>query len=116
MPTLEEMRKKIESAEDLGSIVRTMKGLAAASIWQYEEAVESLAGYMRTIEMGLHIVFTSRFARVLVAEPTISDRLGAIVFGSDQGMLGKFNRQRKNKRPDKPAAKSPMRRLRKETS
>lgn len=93
MPTLKEIRKKIESAEDLGSIFRTMKGLAAASIWQYEEAVESLADYMRTIEMGLHIVFRDRSTRMRVAEPAAGDRLGAIVFGPDQGMVGKFNRQ-----------------------
>ena len=37
MPTLESMRRRIASAEDLYAVVRVMKALAAASIRQYED-------------------------------------------------------------------------------
>jgi F-type H+-transporting ATPase subunit gamma len=70
-----------------------MKGLAASSIWQYEAAVESLSGYFRAVEMGLHIVLRDRSVRVLFPEPALGNRLGAIILGSDQGMVGGFNRQ-----------------------
>jgi F-type H+-transporting ATPase subunit gamma len=93
MPTLEGIRKRIESAQDLQSIVKTMKGLAASSIWQYEAAVESLSDYFRGVEMGLHIVLRDRSIRVLIPEPPLEKRLGAIILGSDQGMVGGFNRQ-----------------------
>lgn len=36
MATIEELKRKISTAEDLYSIVKTMKALAAVSIRQYE--------------------------------------------------------------------------------
>ena len=60
MQTLESMRRRIESAEDLHAVVRVMKALAAVSILQYEKAVESLAEYSRTLEKGLQVVLRNR--------------------------------------------------------
>jgi F-type H+-transporting ATPase subunit gamma len=40
------LRRKISSAGDLQSVVRTMKALAASSIGQYENSVRALAGYI----------------------------------------------------------------------
>jgi hypothetical protein len=40
-------RRKIASAEDLKSVVRSLKALAASSIGQYETAVDALADYYR---------------------------------------------------------------------
>jgi F-type H+-transporting ATPase subunit gamma len=37
------LRRKIGSAGDLQSVVRTMKALAASSIGQYEQSVRALA-------------------------------------------------------------------------
>src|SRR3546814_14212633 len=81
------MRRRIESAEDLYAVVRVMKALAAASIRQCERAVESLAEYNRTIEMGLQIVLWNR-PEAIAAEPSPGQRRGIIVFGSDQGLCG----------------------------
>ena len=50
--TTESLRRKIDSAGDLQSVVRTMKALAAASIGQYEKSVRALADYYRTVELG----------------------------------------------------------------
>lgn len=90
--TLESMRRRIESAEDLYAVVRVMKALAAASIRQYERAVESLAEYNRTIEAGLHIILRNR-PEAIAAESPLGKRWGFIVIGSDQGMCGSFNEQ-----------------------
>ena len=56
MQTPEALKRKIQSAQDLLGVVKTMKALAAVSIRQYQRAVESLADYNRTVEMGLQIV------------------------------------------------------------
>jgi F-type H+-transporting ATPase subunit gamma len=51
--TLESLRRKINGATELDSVVRTMKALAASSIVQYVRAVHSLDDYYRTVELGL---------------------------------------------------------------
>lgn len=67
-----------------------MKALAAVSIRQYQRAVESLAEYNRTVEMGLQIVLKQ--SRESFAQRGGSKaRLGAIIFGTDQGLCGQIN-------------------------
>jgi F-type H+-transporting ATPase subunit gamma len=89
--TLDSLKRRINSAEDMQSIVRTMKALAAVSIRQYEKAVESLVEYNRTTELSLHVVLTDRGQELIEEEIKPGGRVGAIVFGSDQGMCGQFN-------------------------
>ena len=91
MQTIESLKRQIKSAEDLHSVVKTMKALAAVSIRQYEKAVESLAEYNRTVEMGFQIILKQKPQTVSMAQPVLNGRLGAVVFGSDQGMVGQFN-------------------------
>ncbi len=87
------LQRKIRSAGDLQSVVRTMKALAAANIGQYEKAVHALSDYHRAVEMGLSICF-----RQSASEPSVMEGggrtggvVGAVVFGSDQGLVGRFN-------------------------
>jgi F-type H+-transporting ATPase subunit gamma len=40
--TLEALQRQVHTAEELHSVVKTMKALAAVSIRQYEKAVEAL--------------------------------------------------------------------------
>jgi F-type H+-transporting ATPase subunit gamma len=93
MQTIEGLKRKIRSTEDLQSVVKTMKALAAVSIRQYERAVESLEDYSEAVEKGLHIVLRSRSDRMVGARPAPAGRLGAVIFGSDQGMCGQLNDQ-----------------------
>lgn len=90
MQTPEALKRKIVSAQDLLGVVKTMKALAAVSIRQYQRSVESLADYNRTVEMGLQIVLKDRQG---APEPAgrRTELLGAIVFGTDQGLCGQFN-------------------------
>src|SRR5271167_1002234 len=88
--TLASLRRKIGGADDLESVVRSMKALAAASIGQYEKAVLALVDYYRTVELGLVVCLRNRRA---TTEPVNTDArtVNAIVFGSDQGLVGQFN-------------------------
>ena len=88
------MRRKIGGAGDLQSVVRTMKAVAASSIGQYEQSVSALADYYRAVELGLSACFRESGPEPLVAEPkgrTVAGAIGAVVFGSDQGLVGQFN-------------------------
>lgn len=89
--TLEQMRHKIAGAEQLESVVRTMKAQAASSIAQYENAVLALGDYYRTVELGLIACFHQN--KPLISNAPQPQNITAIVFGSDQGLVGKFNDQ-----------------------
>jgi len=91
--TLESLRRKIDGATDLVSVVRTMKALAASSIVQYERAVHSLDDYYRTVELGLVAWLRHTGAAIYtdVGARKNKGATGAVVFGSDQGLVGQFN-------------------------
>lgn len=91
--TLESLRRKIGGASELESVVRTMKALAASSIVQYERAVHSLDDYYRTVELGLvaWLRHTGTTIYPAVGAQQNKAATGAVVFGSDQGLVGQFN-------------------------
>ncbi|MBX3146849.1 MAG: F0F1 ATP synthase subunit gamma [Gemmatimonadales bacterium] len=92
MQTYERIRRRLETAEDLRSIVRTMKALATVSIRQYEVAAAALEEYAQNVDYGLQILLHTRPGAVgEIAGDEAVHRAGAIVFGSDQGLCGAFN-------------------------
>ena len=94
MEELEKLKRKIKNARDLQSVVKIMKTISASNIREYEQAVESLGEYNKTIEMGFQIVMRNKpddFSAVKT--PERKKRLGAVIFGSDQGLCGSFNEQ-----------------------
>jgi len=93
MQDFETLKRSIDSTRDLESVVRTMKTLAAVSIRQYEQAVDSLEDYAATVHQGLEMVFRNVPAQNGFQEIQTSGHTGMIVFGSDQGMCGQFNEQ-----------------------
>lgn len=90
--TLESLRRKIGGAGELQAVVRTMKALAAANIGQYEKAVIALSGYFHAVELGLAVGLQAPPLNHAAAEnrPATESEV-AIVFGSDQGLVGQFN-------------------------
>jgi F-type H+-transporting ATPase subunit gamma len=92
MAGIEALKRRIRTAGELRSLVRTMKALAAVSIRQYEKAAESLMEYNRTVEMGFQILLREEDAAQLHG-PGVKKRPGVVVFGSDLGMCGQFNEQ-----------------------
>lgn len=88
------LRRKIGSAADLQSVVRAMKAQAAATVGQYERSVVALEDYARSVELGLGACFREDEANAPSGPPRPSQRgmaIRAIVFGSDQGLVGRFN-------------------------
>lgn len=74
-------------------MVKTMKALAGVNIRQYERAVHSVGEYNRSIEMGLQIALQRLQVPSRTTQHIATGKLGAIVFGSDQGMCGQLNDQ-----------------------
>ena len=92
--TTASLRRKIGGAGDLQSVVRTMKSVAASSIGQYENSVRALADYYRTVELGLGACLRESGPPPLMTQrkrQTVAGTIGAVVFGSDQGLVGQFN-------------------------
>jgi F-type H+-transporting ATPase subunit gamma len=92
--TLASLRHKITGAEQLGSVVRAMKAVAASSIGQYEAAVDALGDYQRSVELGLSLCLREDAAVATPAFASAASRerpIGALIFGSDQGLVGRFN-------------------------
>lgn len=94
--------RKIQSADDLQSVVRTMKALAASSIGQYDQSARALGDYYRTVELGLGVCLRENKGLTYVSNIPTADspaqaenrtkrEIGAVVFGSDQGLVGQFN-------------------------
>jgi len=88
------LRRKIGGAEQLQSVVRTMKSLAASSIGQYEKSVHALDSYFHSVELGLGV--TLRHVKqsrqgVFHNSEALPKSFDVIVFGSDQGLVGSFN-------------------------
>jgi F-type H+-transporting ATPase subunit gamma len=89
--TLEALGNQIQAVHDLQSVVKTMKGLAAVNIRQYERAVEALRDYTRTVELGMQTAMRDVLDARALSPPEPHSRVAAVVLGSDQGMCGQFN-------------------------
>ncbi|MEO8394736.1 MAG: F0F1 ATP synthase subunit gamma [Chloroflexota bacterium] len=92
--TTASLHRKIVGAGDLQSVVRTMKAVAGSSIGQYENSVRALADYYRTVELGLSACFRESGQHALMADQKRQSgggTIAAVVFGSDQGLVGQFN-------------------------
>lgn len=91
MQTIDSLQRTIGIITELQSVVRTMKTLSAVSIRQYERALISLEDYIRTIEMGLWVVLPPSSHRAARQRARAGEKIGAVIFGSDHGLCGKFN-------------------------
>ena len=91
--TTASLGRKIGTAGDLQSVVRTMKAVAASSIGQYESAVHALDDYYRTVQLGLAACLREMQPPLAPApnQRTKAGPIAAVVFGSDQGLVGQFN-------------------------
>jgi len=93
MEQLELLKRKLEGTEDLQSVVKTMKSLAAVNIREYERSVESLEQYSQNIERGLQILMRDR-GEDIINQRSLKEKnesIGVVIFGSVQGMVGQFN-------------------------
>lgn len=93
MDTLQELRDRIRTAEQLRSVVRTMRVMAAVTIRQALRATEALTAYNETVQLGLGVLLRRAPGQREEPEREAPGRLGAVVFGSDQGLVGRFNQR-----------------------
>lgn len=91
MKTLEALQRDMDTSADLQAIVRTMKVLAAVSIRQYERAQESLQQYNKSVEMGLQVILQQYPAQTPKNQKQTQAIVGAVIFGSDHGLCGRYN-------------------------
>lgn len=91
MQTADQIGRQLQSARDLHSISKAMKALSAVRIRHSRRAVESLERYGRTVELGLQVALRNRPTGVRLTEEDVGPRAGAVVFGSDMGLAGRFN-------------------------
>ena len=92
--TTASLERKIRNVKALQSVVRTMKAMAGSNVSHYENAVRALADYHGAVERGLSVTFRrTRAAPHTGGVPprTAPPAVSAIVFGSDQGLVGQFN-------------------------
>ncbi|MBQ3696079.1 MAG: F0F1 ATP synthase subunit gamma [Alphaproteobacteria bacterium] len=91
--SLEALNRRIKTTSDLGEIVSTMKMLSSVSVGQYEKALQSLRQYGQTIRDAFHGLFAqdSFHYDLPKSSSKASDVLG-IIIGSDNGLVGRFNR------------------------
>jgi F-type H+-transporting ATPase subunit gamma len=83
------LRARIASAADLQAMARTMKTIAASNIGQYQAAALALDKYYDVIQVSLGLCLRASPTAPLPRAKT--GAAGAIMFGSDQGLVGQFN-------------------------
>ncbi len=90
MQSLQSLKKSINSAENLHSIVGTMKAHASTSIAQFQNAAQASKEYRSVLDMALNIVLSEDEEKIAPQD----QKKGTIihmVFGSDHGLAGRFN-------------------------
>lgn len=90
METLQSLSKRITSITKLQGIVKSMKTLAAVSIRQYERALKSLDSFVEVIDQGLMVALRETPLPHSPSDSPEAPRV-IVVFGSDQGLCGRFN-------------------------
>jgi F-type H+-transporting ATPase subunit gamma len=68
-----------------------MKTMAAVNIRHFDRAVEALAGYERSVKLGLRALVRTSRGTPAPEQRAAPGPVGAVVFGSDQGMCGQLN-------------------------
>lgn len=91
MSGAQSIKRMINSAENLKSIVGTMKAYASSNIVQFQTAAKSSMEYNEIINMSLYIALSSEKEQNLQTANKKEKGSLYIVFGSDHGLAGRFN-------------------------
>lgn len=90
MEDLQSIKKRIDSAGNLQTIVSTMKAHASSNINQFQNAANASMNYRRILDMGLYIVL-SKDTEKRTFEKKKEGSTISVIFGSDHGLAGQFN-------------------------
>lgn len=88
--TLQGLENRLKKIGDLGSVVSTMKSLAAVNIRHFENASEAAESYYSHLEKGFQILMLNRPENYHLQPPSWKREL-VVLIGSHQGMVGRFN-------------------------
>lgn len=91
MQTLEGLKRRIKTTSSLRDIVSSMKTLSAVSVGQYEKSTLALNQYADNVELALQALLHGRnFPNPTKRE--LKEKTIAVILGSDQGLVGRFNK------------------------
>lgn len=91
--TIDSLQRKIKTTEELRDIVTTMKTMSSASIGQYERAVKTLEMYRKNLRDAFHALALQSGLPVTPKNDNQAKKYLFILIGSDNGMVGKFNKE-----------------------
>lgn len=89
----EALQKRIKTTQELRDIVNNMKMLSSVSIWQYERANKALDKYRRNLRNAFHALMLHGMEPQSLADNSGFARYLYILIGTDNGMVGKFNKE-----------------------
>lgn len=91
MSSTQNIKRMINSAENLKSIVGTMKAYASSNIVQFQTAAKASMEYSEIVDMSLFIVLSGQKETNLDPNKNKDKGFLYIIFGSDHGLAGRFN-------------------------
>lgn len=91
MQTLEGLKRRIKTTTSLKDIVSSMKTLSMVSVGQYEKSTRALKQYSESIELSLLALIKGRSIPTAIHQK-LKEKIVVIVLGSDQGLVGRFNK------------------------
>ncbi len=91
MSSTQNIKRMINSAENLKSIVGTMKAYASSNIVQFQTAANASMEYNEIINMSLYIVLSKEKEKKTTSKESSEKGSLYIIFGSDHGLAGRFN-------------------------
>ena len=90
MEDLQSIKKRINSAGNLQTIVSTMKAHASSSINEFQNAADASMNYRKILDKGIYIIL-SKDKKIRTSQGHEKGITINIIFGSDYGLAGKFN-------------------------
>jgi F-type H+-transporting ATPase subunit gamma len=85
------VRRRLEGAETLATVVTTMKTLASVRIGQYRRAVAALDASSKTLDLAAQALVRLYPELLATTAAPEARSLAVVVFGSDRGLCGPFN-------------------------
>lgn len=95
METLDNLKKVLDTSKSIRQVVSTMKALSGANIKKYENIVKILYAYRSNIELALQAIMTYdnniNINDLEFIKNSKENKNLMVVFGSNQGLCGRFN-------------------------
>ena len=96
METLDNLKKTLDTSKSIKQVVSTMKALSGANIKKYEKIVKVLYAYRSNIELALQAIMMYNDVNIneldfVKNSKDKKEKNLAIIFGSNQGLCGRFN-------------------------